>query len=87
MIHEDKILSEPAARLARAAPREWKEFLEAYREYADVQRDSMLNAPHQELHTSQGWARHASKLNLLLDDAVKAADAMSQRAMQPRAGR
>lgn len=84
---ENEILSKPAARLAHAAPAEWKEFLTAYRAYAESIRDRMLRAPVTELQTSQGWAQHASELNLLLDDAVKAADVMTQRASLQRAGR
>lgn len=76
---EDLGLTPPAARLARAAPNEWKEFVIAFRKYADQQRDYCVQATLDELQRTQGRAQATGVIATLLDDAVTAADRMSAR--------
>lgn len=77
---DDKDLTLPAAALARAAPREWAEFMIAFRKYTDGQRDHVVQATLEELQRAQGRAQNSTVLFSLLEDAVKAADRISVRA-------
>jgi len=77
---EDQDLSPAAARLARAAPREWEEFKLAFKKYADKTKDHCVQAQLDELQKSQGRAQQTAKLAVLFDDAVNAADRISERA-------
>lgn len=79
MSAEDKDLSPAAARLARAAPREWAEFKAAYRKYADSQRDLLVRATLEELQRSQGRAQQCANEAALFDEAVNAADRIAAR--------
>jgi hypothetical protein len=78
---EDKDLTEPAARLARSAPGEWREFLEAFRKYTDARKDNCVLAQLDELQRSQGRAQQCVQLVALLSDAIKSADRMHERKM------
>lgn len=77
---EDEILSIPAAQLARRSPDEWAEFKAAFKAYAAKQRDLLVQASLLELQKSQGRAQEARHLVSLFDDAVQAADRISERA-------
>lgn len=71
---EDKIMTEPAARMAQVAPREWQEFREAFRDYAYARRDELVSASQEEILRAQGRAQQCNKLLALFDDAVNAAN-------------
>lgn len=77
---EDSDLTHAAARLARAAPREWEEFKIGFRKYADTKRDQLVTSDLNELQKSQGRAQACHMLVLLFGDAVKASDLMAERA-------
>jgi len=70
----DKDLTMPAARLALAAPREWKEFVDAMKAYTDTRRDLLVQAPQDTVLKAQGQALQCGQLHTLLNDAVNAAN-------------
>lgn len=70
----DKDLTVPAARLALAAPREWKEFLAAFQKFAEARRDQLVQASLDELQRTQGRAQQCNLLVALLNDAIEAAN-------------
>lgn len=79
MIHEDQDLSPAAATLARRAPEEWKQFKAAMVRYAQRKREELMGASLDELQKSQGRAQACNAVALLLADAEKAADRISER--------
>lgn len=50
------------AALARAAPREWAEFLAEWRSYADTKKDECIRAPVEVLQVAQGRAQNAVEM-------------------------
>lgn len=76
---EDKDLTTPAARLAMAAPEEWKAFLAAFKAHCDAKRDQLVNASLDEMQRAQGRAQHAASLHGTLSHAVEDANAMADR--------
>jgi hypothetical protein len=83
-VAEDKDLSPAAASLARAAPREWIEFKAAMDKYAARQRENLMNTSLDELQRSQGRAQACNTVALLMADAEKAAERISERLVRPR---
>jgi len=81
---EDNHISQPAASLSRAAPREWEEFKTAFKKYAEGQRDSLMRASTEELQRAQGRAQACSALTMIFADAEKAAERASDRTVRPR---
>jgi hypothetical protein len=80
----DEILTIPAARLASAAPQQWKDFLAAAREYANARRDELVRSPREEIEKQQGRAQQCVKFAELLSDAVAAANReFPSRAVKP----
>ena len=79
---EDKDLTEPAARLALAAPRQWDEFRAAFKKFADARRDLLVQASPDEVLKVQGRAQQCTLLVALFDDAVNAANRVKAPAAQ-----
>lgn len=73
-------LSVAAAQLARAAPQQWDNFKAVHRRFADRYRDQLVKADLNELQKSQGRAQQCALYVALFDDAVNAADRLSERA-------
>jgi len=75
-------VSEPfavvAARLARAAPREWDEFRKAFRQYEATAKDNMV-LTQVDLLKFQGMALQCQVLAAAFDDALAAADRITAR--------
>jgi hypothetical protein len=70
----DRELIFAAARLARSSPDNWKQFLGAFRAYADQHRDNCIQSAIPTLQVAQGRAQLAALLLQLLTDSVANAD-------------
>jgi hypothetical protein len=73
----DLELTMPAARLAMAAPREWTEFVEGFKKYADGALQRMMQGQPDTILRLQGMAQQCSQLVPLLQDAVQTANRVS----------
>lgn len=70
----DRDLILAAARLARSTPDGWKQFLGAFRAYADQHRDNCIQSPLTTLPVAQGRAQLAAQLNGLFAECLTSAD-------------
>jgi hypothetical protein len=70
----DEQLTMAAARLGRAAPQEWRSFLDALLKYAVTRRDSCVVATLDTVQNAQGRAQQCSDLIILLEEAMTVAD-------------
>jgi len=77
MTDRDLILA--AARLARTAPESWQQFLGAFSNYTEVQRENCISSPLEHLAVNQGRAQNCVALLRLLSDAVKLADQIERK--------
>lgn len=68
-----------SAALARTDSRVWDEFIKAFKEYADAQKDVCVQSSEENLRMAQGRARQCVELISLFEGAVKTADRMSTR--------
>jgi hypothetical protein len=71
-LEEDLILS--AARLARVAPENWKQFLGALSSYSSQQITNCVQSSLEELPRSQGRAQATARLYGILADCLASAD-------------
>jgi|APCry1669188879_1035177.scaffolds.fasta_scaffold97729_2 hypothetical protein len=69
---EDLIIR--AAILARTAPESWKEFLGAFTQYTNKQRDNLVASPFETLPVAQGRAQACTRLLDLLVNCQSKAD-------------
>lgn len=60
-----------AARLSKAAPNMWQEFLPAFEAYARERELACVHAPADKVLSAQGMARQCIELLALLSDAAK----------------
>lgn len=70
--HDELALA--AARLSRAAPNSWVDFVSAFEAYAAVKRDACVQAPADKIFQAQGKAQQCAELSLLLSNAIKSAN-------------
>jgi hypothetical protein len=70
----DRDLILAAARLARSSPESWKQFLGAFRAYADQHRDNCIQSPLVTLPVAQGRAQLAANVYGILADCLASAD-------------
>ncbi len=70
----DGLLIQKAAELARRAPKEWAEFLDALKTSSEEARDQCVQSPLAELPRTQGRAQSLKALLTLLTDALRSAD-------------
>jgi hypothetical protein len=63
-----------AARLARVAPENWKQFLGALSPYSSQQITNCVQSPLEELPRAQGRAQATARLYGLLADCLSSAD-------------
>ena len=63
-----------AADLARSAPRAWTEFLGAFFDYSNRQKDYCIQSPLEHLPVAQGRAQQAAHLYGLFEACVRSAD-------------
>lgn len=73
-------LTMKAAQLARTAPREWREFLEALAVHNEVHRTNLIMSPLHELPVNQGRAQALSTLLDRLKNSVASADRIARKA-------
>lgn len=59
----EELLSVYATNLAQAAPRQWQEFLDAFKTYADSKRDECVRAPQDQIFAAQGRAQQCLVLH------------------------
>jgi hypothetical protein len=72
-------LSAVAARLSRAAPNTWDEFIKAFEAYAAVRRDACVQAPADRVLIAQGRAQQCVELSSLFMNAIATANAATQK--------
>lgn len=68
-----------AARLSRAAPNTWDEFIKAFEVYATVRKDSCVQAPADKVLLAQGRAQQCVELSSLFRNAIATANAATQK--------
>lgn len=68
-----------AASLARAAPREWQDFLGALRSHVDTTKDQCISSPLESLQVAQGRAQYSVALLRLFETCTKVADQMTEK--------
>lgn len=73
-MNADRELILAAARLARSSPEGWRQFLGAFRAYADQHRDNCIQSPLTTLPVAQGRAQLAAQVYGLLADCQVSAD-------------
>ena len=64
-------LASAAARLSRAAPNMWVEFVAAFEEFTRDRESACVQAPADNVLRAQGMARQCIELRTLLSDASK----------------
>jgi hypothetical protein len=79
MQHTDQLI-EKAAFLSRAAPTQWREFLNALSVYSDKQMEILVNSPVPDLQVLQGRAQALKTLLTTLTNAVETADKIAGKA-------
>lgn len=75
----DRDLILKAANLARSAPKEWSDFLAAFKDYADTRRDQCVSSSPDALFVAQGRAQSCVALLRLFEDCLKAADQIQEK--------
>jgi hypothetical protein len=70
----DETLILAAAKIARTAPGDWKQFLGAFQEYSSKQISNCVASPLDELPRAQGRAQATAHLYGLLAECVSSAD-------------
>lgn len=75
----DKELQLAIAQLARSAPRNWNEFLAAYRVHSHEILKQVISSPPEALHVAQGRAKHSDELLRLFDTALATAEQIEKR--------
>ena len=75
----NKELNIKAAAIARSNPGDWRRFLEAFEEFAEVQINKCIDAHADDVRLAQGRAQQCKQLVTLFKDAVKTADRIEGR--------
>jgi hypothetical protein len=70
----DRDLILKTASLARMAPKEWSDFLAAFKSYTDQRRDQCVSSPVDTILVSQGRAQQCASLLRLFDECMTTAD-------------
>lgn len=81
---KDRELIHKAAALARSAPREWGDFLQAMQVYTDEKRDQCISSPVESLQVSQGRAQNARDLLRLLSGCLQTSEQIKQKSEKNR---
>ncbi len=68
------VLTTVAARLSRAAPNTWDDFIAAFEAYTAVRRDACVLAPADKIFVQQGKAQQCAELLSLFSTAIKSAN-------------
>jgi hypothetical protein len=71
-------LSLAAARLSRAAPNGWDDFLRAMKTYSDWKSADVVAATPADIFTAQGRARQCTDLLKLFEDAIQRAKSLTK---------
>lgn len=72
-----------AARLSRATPNTWDEFLKAFEAYSSDRSRDCVAAPYDKIYLAQGRAQQCAELAKLFREAIATANARLQNAPQP----
>jgi hypothetical protein len=75
----DRELILRAAALARRSPQEWSEFLAAFKDYTDVNRERCVSSPLDTLPVAQGRAQNCAALLRLFQECVQTADQITEK--------
>ena len=74
-----KIIALRAASVARRAPDEWKELIEALQFLTAHRRDECVSSPADNVYLAQGRAREAASLLRALENCLKTADQITEK--------
>jgi hypothetical protein len=61
------------------APREWSDFLAAFKAYTDNRRDQCVSSPSDAILAAQGRAQQCASLVRLFDECLKTADQIQEK--------
>jgi hypothetical protein len=61
------------------APREWSDFLAAFKAYTDNRRDQCISSPPDAILAAQGRAQQCASLVRLFDECLKTADQIQEK--------
>lgn len=75
----DRELILKTAFLARMAPKEWSEFLAAFKNYTDTRRDQCVSSPSDAIFRAQGQAQQCVMLLRLFEECLKTADQIQEK--------
>lgn len=73
-MQNDQRLTLTAAKLARTAPSQWRDFLEAFRNYTTTSTDNLIRSPLSDLPVAQGRAKECYAMLALLANCLDSAD-------------
>lgn len=80
MASDDLIVA--AARLSGSAPNDWKQFIEALRNYSNATAQQCIQSPLSELPRNQGRAQETAHLLGIMEDCRSRADKIDKRRMK-----
>ena len=73
--HDELALA--AARLSRAAPNSWDDFVKAFEAFTGTRKDACIQAPADKVLLAQGRAQQCVELSSLFTNAIKTASDMA----------
>lgn len=76
---KDERLIVTAAEVAGAAPREWRAFLEAFKEFSEARATDCVRSDRASLQVTQGRAQLSASLLALFAEAPQKRDRLSQK--------
>lgn len=68
-----------AARLSRAAPKSWEDFVKAFEAFTEVRKDGCVQATADKVVLMQGRAQQCVEISSLFTEAIKSANAAGQK--------
>jgi len=74
-----RLIALRAASVARGAPQEWGELLEALQQLTTHRRDECVSSPAETIFISQGRAREAASLLRMFESCLKTADQITEK--------
>lgn len=77
-INAEGRLALAAVGLQARAPENWQEFLVAFTDYANVQRDNCIQSPVAQLQVAQGRAQQCAQLLKILENCRDTADSIER---------
>jgi hypothetical protein len=68
-----------AARLSRAAPNSWDDFVKVFAAYVQLRKDGCVQAPADKVLLAQGRAQQCMELHTLFTEGIKQANLANQK--------